>query len=92
MGLIELFFSLTSEPIQGTYRVVVQKASGKTVWHPFSVEEYGNCHFSFKFLTVSPMGHESLIEQGGRSDQDVQHGWKNVSVSSPSQASSLSEE
>lgn len=38
------------------------------------------------------MGHESLIEQGGRSDQDVQHGWKNVSVSSPSQASSLSEE
>ncbi|KAM9579849.1 alpha-2-macroglobulin-like isoform 1-T1 [Guaruba guarouba] len=40
MGLIELFFSLTSEPIQGTYRVVVQKASGKTVQHPFSVEEY----------------------------------------------------
>ncbi|KAM4671516.1 alpha-2-macroglobulin-like isoform 2-T2 [Amazona ochrocephala] len=40
MGLIELVFSLTSEPIQGTYRVVVQKASGKTVQHPFSVEEY----------------------------------------------------
>ncbi|XP_062470022.1 alpha-2-macroglobulin-like isoform X1 [Pezoporus occidentalis] len=40
MGLIELFFSLTSEPVQGTYKVVVQKASGKTVRHPFSVEEY----------------------------------------------------
>uniref|UniRef100_A0A672V4F9 Alpha-2-macroglobulin n=1 Tax=Strigops habroptila TaxID=2489341 RepID=A0A672V4F9_STRHB len=40
MGLIQLFFNLTSEPIQGTYRVVAQKASGKTVQHPFSVEEY----------------------------------------------------
>ncbi|NXD67608.1 A2MG protein, partial [Eolophus roseicapillus] len=40
MGLIELFFSLTSEPVQGTYRVVAQKASGKTVLHSFSVEEY----------------------------------------------------
>ncbi|KFQ51204.1 Alpha-2-macroglobulin, partial [Nestor notabilis] len=40
MGLIQLFFSLTSEPIQGTYRVVAQKASGKIVQHPFSVEEY----------------------------------------------------
>uniref|UniRef100_A0A8B9C809 Alpha-2-macroglobulin n=1 Tax=Anser brachyrhynchus TaxID=132585 RepID=A0A8B9C809_9AVES len=39
-GLIQLFFNLTSEPIQGTYSVVVQKASGKTIQHPFSVEEY----------------------------------------------------
>ncbi|KFQ03622.1 Alpha-2-macroglobulin, partial [Leptosomus discolor] len=39
-GLIQLFFNLTSEPMQGTYRVVVQKASGKTIQHPFSVEEY----------------------------------------------------
>ncbi|NXQ87141.1 A2MG protein, partial [Nyctibius grandis] len=39
-GLIQLFFHLTSEPMQGTYTVVAQKASGKTIRHPFSVEEY----------------------------------------------------
>ncbi|NXL89093.1 A2MG protein, partial [Alectura lathami] len=39
-GLIQLSFNLTSEPIQGTYSVVAQKASGKTIQHPFSVEEY----------------------------------------------------
>ncbi|NXX75555.1 A2MG protein, partial [Urocolius indicus] len=39
-GLIQLFFNLTSEPVQGTYSVVAQKASGKTIMHPFSVEEY----------------------------------------------------
>ncbi|NXD07159.1 A2MG protein, partial [Nothocercus nigrocapillus] len=39
-GLIQMFFNLTSEPIQGTYTVVVQKASGKKIQHPFSVEEY----------------------------------------------------
>ncbi|NXI67228.1 A2MG protein, partial [Anseranas semipalmata] len=39
-GLIQLFFNLTSEPIQGTYSVVARKASGKTIQHPFSVEEY----------------------------------------------------
>ncbi|NXA85945.1 A2MG protein, partial [Melanocharis versteri] len=40
MGFIQLFFNLTSEPIQGTYTLVAQKASGKTVQHSFSVEEY----------------------------------------------------
>uniref|UniRef100_A0A8C5TPK5 Alpha-2-macroglobulin n=1 Tax=Malurus cyaneus samueli TaxID=2593467 RepID=A0A8C5TPK5_9PASS len=40
MGFIQLFFNLTSEPIQGTYTVVAQKASGKTIQHSFSVEEY----------------------------------------------------
>ncbi|NWH97379.1 A2MG protein, partial [Tichodroma muraria] len=40
MGFIQLFFNLTSEPIQGTYTVVAQKASGKTVQHSISVEEY----------------------------------------------------
>ncbi|NXD24436.1 A2MG protein, partial [Spelaeornis formosus] len=40
MGFVQLFFNLTSEPIQGTYKVVVQKASGKTIQHSFSVEEY----------------------------------------------------
>ncbi|XP_010001340.1 PREDICTED: alpha-2-macroglobulin [Chaetura pelagica] len=39
-GLIQLFFNLTSEPMQGTYTVVAQKESGKTVQHSFSVEEY----------------------------------------------------
>ncbi|NXK53031.1 A2MG protein, partial [Chauna torquata] len=39
-GLIQLFFNLTSEPIEGTYSVVAQKPSGKTIQHPFSVEEY----------------------------------------------------
>ncbi|NXP73779.1 A2MG protein, partial [Ramphastos sulfuratus] len=39
-GLTQLFFNLTFEPMQGTYTVVAQKASGKTVRHPFSVEEY----------------------------------------------------
>ncbi|NXF65435.1 A2MG protein, partial [Ciccaba nigrolineata] len=39
-GLIQLSFSLTSEPMQGTYTVVAQQASGKTVRHRFSVEEY----------------------------------------------------
>ncbi|NXM95693.1 A2MG protein, partial [Sylvia borin] len=40
MGFIQLFFNLTSEPIQGTYTVVAQKDAGKTVQRSFSVEEY----------------------------------------------------
>ncbi|NXT61539.1 A2MG protein, partial [Chaetops frenatus] len=40
MGFIQLFFNLTSEPMQGTYTVVAQKASRKTIQHSFSVEEY----------------------------------------------------
>ncbi|NXP39134.1 A2MG protein, partial [Leiothrix lutea] len=40
MGFIQLFFNLTSEPIQGTYTVVAQKAAGTTVRRSFSVEEY----------------------------------------------------
>ncbi|XP_068022131.1 alpha-2-macroglobulin-like [Melanerpes formicivorus] len=39
-GLTQLSFNLTFEPMQGTYRVVAQKASGRTIHHPFSVEEY----------------------------------------------------
>ncbi|NXK41924.1 A2MG protein, partial [Piprites chloris] len=39
-GFIQLFFNLTSEPVQGTYTVVAQKTSGKTIQHSFSVEEY----------------------------------------------------
>ncbi|NWW27652.1 A2MG protein, partial [Falcunculus frontatus] len=40
MGFIQLFFNLTSEPFQGTYTVVAEKASRKTIRHSFSVEEY----------------------------------------------------
>ncbi|XP_030393660.1 alpha-2-macroglobulin-like isoform X1 [Gopherus evgoodei] len=40
MGLTQLSFPLTSEPIQGTYNVVVQKESGTNLEHPFMVEEY----------------------------------------------------
>ncbi|XP_059582748.1 alpha-2-macroglobulin [Alligator mississippiensis] len=39
-GLIQLSFPLTSEPIQGQYKVVVQKDSLENVEHSFSVEEY----------------------------------------------------
>ncbi|NWI53675.1 A2MG protein, partial [Calyptomena viridis] len=39
-GFIQLFLNLTYEPMQGTYTVVTQKTSGKTIQHPFSVEEY----------------------------------------------------
>ncbi|NWX20056.1 A2MG protein, partial [Aegotheles bennettii] len=39
-GIIQLFFNLTSEPMQGTYTVVAQKESRKTIQHGFSVEEY----------------------------------------------------
>ncbi|TFJ98938.1 Alpha-2-macroglobulin [Platysternon megacephalum] len=39
-GLTQLSFPLTSEPIQGTYNVVVQKESGTNVEHSFTVEEY----------------------------------------------------
>jgi len=55
-GLIQLSFNLTTEPIQGTYAVVAQKAFGKTIHHPFSVEEYGNCCSSFSFLAAIPVG------------------------------------
>uniref|UniRef100_A0A8C8SQW6 Alpha-2-macroglobulin n=1 Tax=Pelusios castaneus TaxID=367368 RepID=A0A8C8SQW6_9SAUR len=39
-GLTQLSFPLTSEPIQGPYKVVVQKESGTSVEHAFAVEEY----------------------------------------------------
>ncbi|CAM5081937.1 unnamed protein product [Eretmochelys imbricata] len=39
-GFTQLSFPLASEPIQGTYKVVVQKGSGDKVQHPFTVKEY----------------------------------------------------
>ncbi|NWS75318.1 A2MG protein, partial [Crotophaga sulcirostris] len=39
-GLIQLNFNLSSEPMQGTYKVMAQKASGETIQQPFYVEEY----------------------------------------------------
>lgn len=40
-GLIELSFPLTSDPMQGSYKIVVQKSVTSHVEHSFSVEEYG---------------------------------------------------
>ncbi|XP_045410328.1 alpha-2-macroglobulin [Lemur catta] len=39
-GLKQLSFALSSEPFQGSYKVVVQKESGGNVEHPFTVEEF----------------------------------------------------
>ncbi|XP_078507513.1 alpha-2-macroglobulin-like [Lissotriton helveticus] len=39
-GLVQLSFHLASEPLQGTYKVGVQRKRGSTVEHAFSVEEY----------------------------------------------------
>ena len=40
-GLTQLSFPLTSDPIQGSYKIVVQKSFSSHVEHSFSVEEYG---------------------------------------------------
>uniref|UniRef100_A0A8C3KQS5 Alpha-2-macroglobulin n=1 Tax=Calidris pygmaea TaxID=425635 RepID=A0A8C3KQS5_9CHAR len=39
-GFTQLSFPLTSEPIQGSYKIVVQKSSSSHVERSFSVEEY----------------------------------------------------
>ncbi|NXS91159.1 A2MG protein, partial [Jacana jacana] len=39
-GFTQLSFPLTSEPIQGSYKIVVQKSFSSHVEHSFSVEEY----------------------------------------------------
>ncbi|XP_074858372.1 alpha-2-macroglobulin-like isoform X2 [Carettochelys insculpta] len=39
-GLIQLSFPLASEPVHGTYHVVVQKETGTNLEHSFTVEEY----------------------------------------------------
>ncbi|KAM8912654.1 alpha-2-macroglobulin-like isoform 1-T1 [Lycaon pictus] len=39
-GLKQLSFPLSSEPFQGSYKVVVQKESGERTEHPFTVEEF----------------------------------------------------
>ncbi|GAB1291337.1 Pregnancy zone protein [Apodemus speciosus] len=39
-GLQQLSFPLSVEPALGTYKVVVQKVSGKTIQHSFEVKEY----------------------------------------------------
>ncbi|KFP83022.1 Alpha-2-macroglobulin, partial [Acanthisitta chloris] len=39
-GLTQLSFPLTSDPIQGSYKIVVQKSFSSHVEHSFSVEEY----------------------------------------------------
>ncbi|XP_066211857.1 alpha-2-macroglobulin-like [Saccopteryx leptura] len=39
-GLKQLTFPLSSEPFQGSYKVVVQKESDRSIKHPFTVEEF----------------------------------------------------
>ncbi|KAM9230693.1 alpha-2-macroglobulin-like [Dugong dugon] len=39
-GLKQLSFPLSSEPVLGSYNLVVQKESGKRIQHPFTVEEF----------------------------------------------------
>ncbi|XP_052030728.1 alpha-2-macroglobulin-P [Apodemus sylvaticus] len=39
-GLKQLSFPLSSEPTQGSYKVVLRTESGRTIEHPFSVEEF----------------------------------------------------
>ncbi|XP_064141250.1 alpha-2-macroglobulin [Loxodonta africana] len=39
-GLTQLSFPLSSEPVLGSYNVVVQKESGRRIEHPFTVEEF----------------------------------------------------
>ncbi|KAM9639321.1 alpha-2-macroglobulin-like isoform 3-T3 [Morphnus guianensis] len=39
-GLTQLSFPLTTDPIQGSYKIVVQKSFSSRVEHSFSVEEY----------------------------------------------------
>ncbi|NXF66058.1 A2MG protein, partial [Ciccaba nigrolineata] len=39
-GLAQLSFPLTSDPIQGSYKIVVQKSFSSYVEHSFSVKEY----------------------------------------------------
>ncbi|XP_011838695.1 PREDICTED: pregnancy zone protein isoform X1 [Mandrillus leucophaeus] len=39
-GLNQLSFPLSSEPVQGSYKVVVQTESGGRIEHPFTVEEF----------------------------------------------------
>lgn len=40
-GFTQLSFPLTSDPIQGFYKIVVQKSFSSHVEHSFSVEEFG---------------------------------------------------
>ncbi|XP_054974413.1 pregnancy zone protein-like [Sorex araneus] len=39
-GLMQLSFPLSEEPILGSYKVILQKASGKKTEHSFEVDEY----------------------------------------------------
>lgn len=40
-GLKQLSFSLSSEPIKGSYKIVILKQSGIKTEHSFTVEEFG---------------------------------------------------
>lgn len=59
-GLKQLAFPLSSEPIQGSYKVVVQKESGGKTDHSFTVEEFcmhnGKSRYIFFILKVLEPG------------------------------------
>ncbi|EMP24415.1 Ovostatin [Chelonia mydas] len=40
MAIVQLTFQLIKEPILGTYQIIVEKKSGSSTRHSFSVEEY----------------------------------------------------
>ncbi|XP_075409472.1 ovostatin homolog 2-like [Tenrec ecaudatus] len=57
-NITQLLFQLISEPILGKYLITVEKKSGKTVTHPFTVEKYVLPKFEVKInapksLTIS---------------------------------------
>ncbi|XP_055973386.1 pregnancy zone protein-like [Sorex fumeus] len=67
-GLQEFAFPLSSEPVQGSYKLVVQKESGQKIEHPFTVEEFVLPKFEVKLLVpkkISIMDKEMNISVCG---------------------------
>lgn len=63
-GLKQLSFSLSSEPIKGSYKIVIQKQSGRNIEHSFTVEEFGMILEDWKgkvgAMSFSLLGCESI--------------------------------
>ncbi|XP_066469294.1 alpha-2-macroglobulin-like [Tiliqua scincoides] len=61
-GLIQLSFPLSSEPAQGTYKVVVQTTSARNIERTFNVEEYVLPRFevSVKAPKIITIEHQEL--------------------------------
>lgn len=68
-GFTELSFPLTSDPIQGSYEIVVQKSFSSHVEHSFSVEEFGKeRNLTVKPFTVTAQFGISWAQHGGGRD------------------------